>query len=130
MAKQNNATCAICGKEYYKCISCKDSMSIRPWSTLTDTAEHYKIFQILRGYNLNVYTLEEARGKLDKVDLSDMETFKENIKANISEILNSDVTEVNAEVPILEEAEKKEDKIEVRKENSLIKDNSRRFKSL
>ena len=86
MAEKTNTTCAICGKGYYLCLACK-SHNLTPWKLHTDTAEHYKIFQILRGVTLNVYTISEAKEKLKTVDLSDLESFKDGIKKRIKEIM-------------------------------------------
>lgn len=87
MAEKNNSTCAICGKGYYLCLSCK-SHKLTPWKLHTDTSEHYKIFQILRGAFLNVYTKEEAKEKLENLDLSDLDTFNDNVKSQIKEIMD------------------------------------------
>ncbi len=88
MAKEkNNAICAICGNPYYMCLSCKDQMQLNPWKVHTDTSEHYKIFQILRGYTIGVYSREEAKEKLGNVDLSDLEKFRPKIKSTIEFIL-------------------------------------------
>lgn len=87
MAEKNNAVCSICGKGYYMCISCKDTMRLHPWKIYTDTSEHYKIFQIIRGYSTKVYDIKEAQEKLKNVDLSDLEEFNDNIKATIKKIL-------------------------------------------
>ena len=86
MAGKNNATCAICGKGYYLCLSCRDMMSVSPWKKHTDTSEHYKIYQIIQGYSTGVYTKEEACEKLDTVDLSDFNSLKDNIKDVINDI--------------------------------------------
>ena len=101
MAEKNNAKCSICGKDYHMCLSCKDSMALSPWKIHTDTSEHYKIYQIIRGYNTGVYSKDEAKLKLQKVDLSDLNTFREHIKIKIKNILKEeksvskvDVTEV------------------------------------
>ena len=88
MAEQINATCSICGRGYHLCLSCKDNMNLHPWKIHTDTSEHYKIFQILRGFNTKIYTKEEAKLKLQKVDLSDLDSLRENIKNLIIDIMN------------------------------------------
>ena len=87
MAEKNNAICSICGKDYYMCLSCKDMMQIRPWQLHTDTSEHYKIYQTLRGFNTGVYTKEEAKSKLQMIDLSDFDNLRENIKNVIKDIV-------------------------------------------
>ena len=80
MAEKNNSVCAICGKGYYKCLSCRDLMALSPWKIHTDTSEHYKVYQILHGYSTGVFTKDEARLKLQMVDLSDLDSFREHIK--------------------------------------------------
>lgn len=91
MAEKINATCAICGKGYHLCMSCKDMISLTPWKKHTDTSEHYKIYQIIHGYSTKVYTKAEAKVKLKKVDLSDFDTLRDNIKAVITDIMGVDV---------------------------------------
>lgn len=92
MAEKINATCAICGKGYHLCMSCKDMISLTPWKKHTDTSEHYKIYQIIHGYSTKVYTKAEAKAKLKKVDLSDFDMLRDNIKAVITDIMGADVT--------------------------------------
>lgn len=92
MAEKINATCAICGNGYHLCMSCKDMISLTPWKKHTDTSEHYKIYQIIHGYSTKVYTKAEAKDKLKKVDLSDFDTLRDNIKSVITDIMGADVT--------------------------------------
>lgn len=105
MAGTNNAKCSICGRDYYMCLSCKDVMAANPWKVHTDTAEHYKIYQILRGYRTKVYTKDDAKIKLKNVDLSDLNTFKSGIKSMIEDILKEDE-------PVVEIAKKTEELID------------------
>lgn len=86
MAEKNNATCAICGKGYHLCLSCKDMISLTPWKKHTDTSEHYKIYQVIHGYSTGVYTKEEAKSRLEAIDLSDFDELRDNIKATIIDI--------------------------------------------
>lgn len=90
MSEQINSYCTICGNGYHMCLSCKDKMRMSPWKMYTDSAEHYKIHQIIYGLSTKVYTEEEALLKLKNVDLSDLETFKPNIKAIIKGILEKE----------------------------------------
>ena len=87
MENKNNSICSICGKEYYACLSCHDSMRINPWKVYTDTSEHYKVFQIVRGYNTGVYNKDEAKEKLNNVNLDDIESFRPHIKQIVKDIL-------------------------------------------
>ena len=93
MAEEINATCAICGKGYHICLSCKDMMAATPWKKHTDTSEHYKIYQLIHGFSTGVYSKEEAKSKFEMVDLSDIDTLREDIKATINDIRNVDVVE-------------------------------------
>lgn len=135
MAEKNNAHCTICGKPYYVCLSCLDSMRLSPWKIHTDTAEHFKISQIVHGVSTNIYTKDEAKTKLKNVNLDDMDTFKPHIKQIIEDILKEENPIVKAtkkdepiiEVePIVEETieavnEKVEDVIEVEKAKDIAK---------
>lgn len=83
-----NAYCKICGTGYHMCLSCKDYAKLHPWQAHTDTSEHYKIFQVLRGYGTGVYSREEARDRLLNLDLSDKGSYKDNIQSQIEKILD------------------------------------------
>jgi hypothetical protein len=87
MENKNNTTCSICGKPYYVCVSCKSHL-LTPWRIHTDTVEHYKIYQILHGYTCGVYTKEEAKERLNNIDLSDYKDFRDIIKDSINKIMN------------------------------------------
>lgn len=91
MAEKNNATCSICGKDYHACLSCRDSIQLAPWKIHTDTAEHYKIFQIIRGFSTGMYDKCEAKEKLKNVDLSDLNELRPNIKKIIKDIMKEPV---------------------------------------
>lgn len=94
MKEKNNAICAICGKPYYMCISCKDMLKIKPWQIHTDTSEHYKIYQVIHGFNTGIYTKEEAKLKLNNIDLSDLDDLRENIKNIIKDIIREDKKDI------------------------------------
>lgn len=95
MNKELNATCAICGNRYHMCLTCKSIMELNPWKVHTDTSEHYKIYQILHGYSVGVYNKEEAKLKLETVDLSDLNNLRDHIKELINYIMTED--KANAE---------------------------------
>ena len=90
MAKENNAVCSICGKEYHMCLSCSDAIKANPWKVYTDTSEHYKIFQVVRGFSTGVYEKSEAREKLQNVDLRDIEFFRPHIRDIVKDILKEE----------------------------------------
>lgn len=89
-----NAKCAICGKDYYVCMSCKDRIRLKPWTIYTDTPDCYKIFQIIHGFSTGVYSKEEAKEKLKNIDLTNFETLKDDIKKVIEDILFEEVKDV------------------------------------
>lgn len=100
---ENNATCSICDRGYHVCLSCRDSIKANPWKIHTDTAEHYKVYQIIHGLSTGVYTKDEAKIKLKNVDLSDLNTFRPHIKKLIKDILKEEkpiVTTVEKAKPI------------------------------
>ena len=116
MTQKNNATCLICGKEYYVCLSCRDSMKISPWKTYTDTSEHYKVFQIVKGFHNGVYNKEEAKSKLNNVDLSDLNNYRQKIKDVIKDILEED----KPIVKVIENVEKPVDIITVEETEEVV----------
>lgn len=87
MAEKNNAVCAICGKGYHMCLSCKDKLAATPWKMHCCNAEHYKIYQILHGNTVGLYTDAEAKKRLKKVDLSDIAELREDKQVKIKELL-------------------------------------------
>ena len=91
MAENNNVTCSICGKGYHACLSCRDSIQLTPWKLYTDTAEHYKVYQVVRGYNTKVYNKDEARNKLNNINLEDVESFRPHIKEIVKDILREEI---------------------------------------
>ncbi len=95
---ENNAICSICGNPYHKCLSCRDSMNLQPWKMFTDTAEHYKVFQAVRGLSTGVYSNDEFVSKLKNIDLSDLENYREHIKVLIKNALKEDEPVVEAAV--------------------------------
>ena len=82
MKDYNNAFCRICGSEYHRC-NCSSEES---WRKVTDTAEHYQIFCIVRDYVNEIIDADKANSLLGKLDLNGSEGFRPNIKAVLSEI--------------------------------------------
>ena len=81
-----NAHCSICGAGYTKCNSCAEQRSLKPWKSVTDSIEHYKIYLALHGYTLSK-NKDAAKQELNNCNLSDLENFKPEIKAVIKEIM-------------------------------------------
>lgn len=96
MVKENNAVCSICGKEYHICLSCSDAMKLHPWKIYTDSQSCFQVFQVVRGFSTGVYTKDEAREKLQNVDLKDINSFRPHIKKIVKDILKDDKSVVKA----------------------------------
>ena len=87
MAENNiNAFCKICGVGYHVCHSCLEQKTFRPWRTITDNIEHYKIYLAIHGYTISK-DKEKAKAELQHCDLSDLKNFRPEIKAVIKEIM-------------------------------------------
>lgn len=125
MAEKYNATCSICGNPYYVCMSCKDSIQLHPYKIFTDTSEHYKVFQVVRGYSTGIYNKDEFRSKLKNIDLSDLDSYLPHIKDLIKDALKEE-TVVEASVvestPVSRKRNYKANKVEVNEnvENEVI----------
>ena len=87
MSEKNNAVCAICGKGYHMCLSGKDKLAAAPWKMHCCNAEHYKIYQILHGHTVGLYTDAEAKKRLKRVDLSDLAELREDKQVVIKGLL-------------------------------------------
>ena len=115
-----NAKCAICGKDYYVCMSCKDRIRLKPWTVYTDTPECYKIFQIIHGYSTGVYTREETKQKLQNIESINMNELKDNIGKIVKDILFEEVEKATENVD--SEVDKQvDDKQEIIKDQKPVK---------
>lgn len=85
-----NAHCAICGKGYHVCQDSLDQKTFRPWKTVTDTLEHYKVYAAIHLYT-TTHDKNAAKYELEKCDLSELETFHMDIQKIIHEILHENV---------------------------------------
>ena len=89
-ANKPNATCAICGKPYRMCYSCKKNDGSLVWKRFCDTPEHYKIYQLVHGYTTGLYTKSEAKRKLKNIDTSDIDELRSHIRDILMDIMGSD----------------------------------------
>lgn len=92
MSEQYNAACTICGKPYRVCLSCREQTILKPWRSVTDCMEHYKIYLAIHGYTLSK-NKAAARQELENCNLSGLETFKPEIVSVIKEIMTEHVNE-------------------------------------
>lgn len=106
MSEKNNAQCSICGNGYYVCLSCKDKMRLHPYKVHCCSPSHFQVFQVVRGFSTGVYNKEEFKSKLQNIDLSDLDNYREHIRVLIKDALKEEVVKVEA--PIVEEVETEE----------------------
>ncbi|EXG87844.1 hypothetical protein K413DRAFT_4745 [Clostridium sp. ASBs410] len=100
-----NAKCSICGKKYHVCHTCSNTISFTPWRKITDTTNCYKIFLILRDYTNGYVDKESTRDLLNGCDLKELDTYEDNIKKTINEILKSETVAKSKRKSKLKESE-------------------------
>lgn len=124
MAEKNNAYCSICGKPYHLCMSCTDKMKLHPYKIHCCSADCYKVFQVVKGFSTNVYTKDEFRSKLKNIDLSNLENYREHIKAIIKDALKEDSVKMVQEVKPIEKIETVEEMVSnvATEENVVVED--------
>jgi hypothetical protein len=88
-ANEINAYCAICNEPYHVCKSCLEIKSFKPWRTVTDTFEHYKVFLAVHRYTVSK-DKETAKTELQNCDLNDLENFRPEIQKAIHEIIDDE----------------------------------------
>ncbi len=88
MSNKLNATCSICGNQYHVCSTCKNTKIIKPWRTITDTVDCYKIYMVVHDYVNGTIRKEEARNKLECCTLPNK--LQDHIKVVIDEIMSVD----------------------------------------
>lgn len=139
MSEKINSYCVVCGKGYHLCMSCKDAMSLAPYKVLTDTSEHYKIYQVIKGYNSKVYSKKEAKEILSNLDLTDKDTFIKSVLNKINEIMadvkaatttKSNKDNINVEVTTTETSDVVETKDNVANATKSTTSRKKRVKSV
>lgn len=96
MDSKTNAVCDICGRAYKICKTCQGIQSFKPWRTVVDSLDHYRIYLVLSEYT-NTHDKEKAKHDLEYCDLTELDTFTESTKRTISEILADNQEPVDTE---------------------------------
>ena len=95
-----NAYCAICNEGYHICNSCHNQKVFKPWRTVTDTIEHYKIYLAIHRYTVTK-NKELAREELQKSVIKEImagnEGTVEPVKVKTSYKKRKEYTEVKNE---------------------------------
>ena len=85
-----NAWCDICGKGYHVCNTCRNQTTFKPWRTVVDSIDHYKIYLAIHLYT-TTKDKKAAKEELSKCDLRGLDEFRPTIKAVIHEIMDEPV---------------------------------------
>lgn len=107
-----NAFCKICGSGYNVCNSCLEQKTFKPWRNITDSIEHYKIYLAIHGYTIS-NDKKKAKKELESCNLSDLDSFKDEIKNVIKEIMEEPVKLKNVSKKTKDNIETKIDKDEI-----------------
>lgn len=92
MTENLNATCSICGVRYHICKDCSNTKSFTPWRTIAHDINCYKIFLAIRDYTNGYVDKDETKNILSNCDLSGLDTFQDNIKKAIKDIMKETKT--------------------------------------
>lgn len=87
MGKSIKAVCAICGREYDVCLSCKDQNKIKPWRSITDSVDCYKVFLVITQLNNGYISKEEAKSQLEQITFN-KNNLREDVRNKVDEIMS------------------------------------------
>lgn len=80
----------MCGTKYHHCDSCRVEDYHRPWLTICDTEQHYKLFRIVKDFsdgNISKYSAVKELKKIG-VEKKNISEYKENIQNILNEIFS------------------------------------------
>lgn len=95
MAIKTKSTCVVCGSEYDVCLSCKDQDRIKPWRSIADSVDCYKIFLALSQYSNGYISKDEAKRQLGQIQYN-KNTLKEEVHAKVDEIMHTENERANS----------------------------------
>ena len=99
MAGRYKKICYLCGKEYQYCSNCRDYKTQPTWKNMFHDENCHKLFNLSTQFAQGYYTEEEAKKILAECDLTNIDSFREDVIEQIKIIQNSKpiVTEEKAE---------------------------------
>ena len=78
--------CYLCGTKYKFCGSCSNDRMKPSWMAEFHDENCKNIFDTCTRYNMQMMSKEEAQAALKKCDLSNKESFKDYVQADIANI--------------------------------------------
>ena len=97
-----NRKCFTCGNKYSYCPTCEKDQGKELWYGMFHEENCMLIFQILTEVTFNRKTKAEAKILLSSLDLSNLESFEENVKAQIKDIFTEELVQPQNENPATE----------------------------
>lgn len=97
----NNRTCALCGKEYSYCPTCRNDSNKPAWYKLFDSENCKTIFNALNNYKFKLISKEEAQDILKDCDLTI--ELNERYRKEIDEIMVKPKRGAKAKINIIDE---------------------------
>lgn len=82
-----NRTCWVCQQKYAYCPSCSRDYLKPTWMIMFHDENCKDIFETLQSYSVGEITVDEAREILKGLDLSQKNSFRDDSKKVISQIL-------------------------------------------
>lgn len=71
-------------------MGCGNAKQLQPWKTYCCSPDCYKVFQVVKGFSTGMYAKDEFKSKLNNIDLSNLESFRESVKIVIKDALKED----------------------------------------
>ena len=81
--KNEQRVCKVCNTEYCYCNHCDTYKHLPYWMLMFDKDDCYKIFNSLSGYNMGIFTKEQAIKDISTCDLSGIDGFNKKIKEEL-----------------------------------------------
>ena len=112
--KRYRRTCTVCGKEYEFCPDCREYALQPSWKNIYHDENCREIAHILTAVGRTI-TVEEAKEKIAKCDLTNKDNFNEVWRKPLFELLgiNEKIEESKVEEPKAEEKIEKVEEIKI-----------------
>lgn len=104
---QTNRICKTCGKKYFFCSNCDKNLNDPQWKLMWHDENCKNIFEIVSSYVQKQISKEVAKKKLEKCNLKELYSFKDNIRIIIEEIIAEEKKVSQQEKKVVEEQPKK-----------------------
>lgn len=89
MAKKDNRVCKVCQTKYNFCPNCSGVTAANKYRTMFCSKNCRDVFQTCVAYDMNHITTDEAKEAFSSLDLSKLNSFSEQIKTDIDEIMGN-----------------------------------------